>query len=67
MGHGVLVSQLQGRVCGCASTGSPEPRHARVELWKIYDFDAHLSSFSALYIECGEVQARPGLSSKATA
>jgi hypothetical protein len=38
-----------------------------VELVKIYGVDAHMSSFAALYIERGEAQARPGLSSKATA
>ena len=65
MGAGVLVSQLRGRVCCCTSTGSPEPRQAQVELVKIYDVDAHMSSFVALRMERGEAQARPSLSSKA--
>jgi len=53
-GDGVLVSQLRGRVCCCASTGSPEPRQARVELVEMYDVDAHMSSFAAHYRERGE-------------
>jgi hypothetical protein len=62
---GVLVSQLQGRVYCYASTGSPEPRQTQVELVKIYDFEAYMSSLAALDVERGEAQARPGLSSKA--
>jgi hypothetical protein len=64
-GIGVLVSQLQGRVYCYASTGSLEPRQARVELVKIYDFEACMSSLTALHAERGEAQARPNLSSKA--
>lgn len=61
----MLVFQLRGREGCSASTGAPEPRQARVELVKIYDVDANISRLAALYIERGEAQARPGLSSKA--
>ena len=56
MGAGVLVSQLRGRDYCYASTGSPEPRHAQVELVKIYGVNAHMSSFAALYVERGEAE-----------
>ncbi len=69
------VCRPTGLACSClnfeaACTGTPQPdprSHARPE-WnsvKIYGGDACMSSFAALYLERGEAQARPSLSSKA--
>lgn len=49
---GMLVSQLRGRVCCCASTGPG--RHTSSV--KIYDLDAFMYSLAALHLGRGEAE-----------